>query len=81
MPASLERTRERMKVAPTARDAGLNLTIDVTAYDNGLIQVDGVPINNPAKDPDPSGHGWLGAAETILIVLGEFRRQVQQRTH
>lgn len=48
-----------------------------TAYDNGMIEVDGVPINAaPAYDP---GHGWLGAAETALLTLSEFRRQAETR--
>lgn len=39
--------------------------------------MDGVPINEaPAYD---SGHGWLGAAETVLLTLSEFRRQAEAR--
>lgn len=44
-PAALDRIRESMTVQPTARDKGLRLTVEVVAYDNGMIQVDGVPIN------------------------------------
>lgn len=41
------------------------------------LAVDGVPINAaPAYD---SGHGWLGAAETALLTLSEFRRQAEIR--
>ncbi|MEV4134041.1 hypothetical protein AB0J72_17955 [Dactylosporangium sp. NPDC049742] len=77
MPASLDRIRESMKVQPTARDKGLRLTIEVVAYDNGMIQVDGVPINaSPAYD---EGEGWLGAAEVAVATIGELRRQAVRR--
>lgn len=66
-----------MDVKQTPRDKGLILTLRITAYDNGMIEVDGVPINEaPIYDP---GHGWLGAAETALITLSEFRRQAEAR--
>lgn len=77
MPASLDRIRESMTVQPTARDKGLRLTIEVVAYDNGMIQVDGVPINAaPVYD---EGEGWLGAAEVAVATIGEFRRQAGRR--
>lgn len=77
MPGTLKRIRSEMDVKPTPRDKGLTLTLRVTAYDNGMIAVDGVPINTaPAYDP---GHGWLGAAETALLTLSEFRRQAEVR--
>jgi hypothetical protein len=77
MPGTLKRIRGEMDVKPTPRDKGLTLTLRVTAYDNGMIEVDGVPINSaPAYEP---GHGWLGAAETALLTLSEFRRQTETR--
>ncbi len=77
MPGTLRRIRDEMDVKPTPRDKGLTLTLRVTAYDNGMIEVDGVPINEaPAYDP---GHGWLGAAETALLTISEFRRQAERR--
>jgi hypothetical protein len=60
MPATLKRVRGEMDVRPAPRDKGLTLTLRVTAYDNGMIDVDGLPINAaPAYDP---GHGWLRAS-------------------
>jgi hypothetical protein len=77
MPGTLKRIRDEMDVKPTPRDKGLTLTLRVTAYDNGMIEVDGVPINvAPAYDP---GHGWLGAAETALLTLSEFRKPAERR--
>jgi hypothetical protein len=77
MPGTLKRIRGEMDVKPTPRDKGLSLTVRVTAYDNGMVAVDGVPIN-AAPNYDP-GHGWLGAAETMLLTLSEFRRQAETR--
>jgi hypothetical protein len=77
MPASIKRIRESWNVRPTARDKGLTLTLKVTAYDNGMIEVDGIPINvEPAYD---QGHGWLGAADVITTTLNEFRKDVVVR--
>lgn len=62
-----------MTVTPTAKDKGLTLKIKVTAYDNGMVEVDGIPINeNPDYD---QGGGWLGAADVITTTLNEFRHQ------
>jgi hypothetical protein len=51
MPGTLKRIRGEMDVQPTPRDKGLTLTLRGTAYDNGMIEVDGVPINaaRPAR--------------------------------
>ena len=77
MPASLRRIRSTMNVTTTAGDRGPAVTIKVTAYNNGMVEVDGIPINeSPAYDP---GGGWLGAADVITTTLNEFRRQVEVR--
>ena len=58
MPGTIKRIRGEMDVKPTPRDKGLTLTPRVTAYDNGMTEVDGVPINAaPADDP---GHRLAG---------------------
>lgn len=77
MGASLNRLRNEMNVTPTAQDKGLNLTIVVTGYDNGLVTVNGTPINtSPNFD---QGLGWIGAAQVLLGLLGEFRKMVGVR--
>jgi len=77
MPASIKRIRESWSVKPTARDKGLALTLRVTAYDNGMVEVDGIPINvEPNYD---QGHGWLGAADVITTTLNEFRKDAAAR--
>jgi hypothetical protein len=66
-----------MKVRPTPKDKGLVLDIEVVAYDNGMVQVDGIPINaSPNYDP---ADGWLSAAEVMVLTLNEFRRQADAR--
>ena len=77
MPASLDRIRESMTVKSTPKDKGLQLTLSLVAYDNGMIQLDGIPIN-AAPDYD-SVDGWLGAVEVAAATINEFRRQAQAR--
>jgi len=66
-----------MDVKPTPQDKGLALTIRLVAYDNGMIQLDGVPINDQADYDQATG--WLGAAEVVVATMNEFRRQVDAR--
>ena len=40
-----------------------------------MIAVDGMPID-AALACDP-GHGWRGAAETVMLTLSEFRTQAE----
>lgn len=71
MPGSLSRIRREMTIGPTPRDKGLTPTVRVSACDNGMIEVDGVPINEgPGYEPGP---GWLGVAEIVLTTMNEFR--------
>ena len=72
MPASLKRIREEMNVNPTARNKGLKLTVAVVAYDNGIIEVDGVPMRSVESS-------WTDAAEVLMVTLNEFHSQVQKR--
>lgn len=72
MPASLRRIRETMKVQPTARDKGLKLTLTVVAYDNGMMEVDGVPMRTPET-------GWVDAATVLVGTLNEFQDQFIKR--
>jgi hypothetical protein len=80
MPATLKSVRAKTDIRPTPEDKGLQMTITVKAYDSGLVEVDGRPINQslPSGGYD-QGHGWLGAAEHITLKLGELRRQATTR--
>jgi hypothetical protein len=71
MGASVQRLRQEMDVKPTPRDKGLTLTLRVTAYDSGLLELDGVPITTE--------QGWLGVSVVTAQTLEEFQRQVQAR--
>ena len=77
MPTSLERIRASMKVGPTAQQAGLALNLRLIAYDNGMVQLDGIPLND--KVDDDQATGWLGANEIIIATVNEFYRQVKKR--
>jgi hypothetical protein len=80
MPATLKSIRENTSIKPTREDKGLQMTITVTAYDNGLVQVDGRPINESLRSGGyDAAHGWLGAAEHVVLKLSEFRRQATAR--
>lgn len=80
MPATLDRIRKSMDVQPTARDRGLQLTLRIVAYDNGMIELDGVPINEGGlRQPYDEADGWLGTVATAAATIHEFRRQVQKR--
>jgi hypothetical protein len=79
MAASLKTVREKMDVEPTRDNKGLVCTFRVTAYDNGLISLNGRPVSSVPIDPALS---WLQASEVIGMALTEFYRQVQhRRTH
>jgi len=82
MPASLERIRKTMDVKPIPRDVGLVLTLRVVAYDSGLVELDGVPINDQKAANGlnyDQGAGFLGTADVISTTLMEFYQQVQKR--
>lgn len=79
MGASLERIRKSMSVQSTARDKGLVLELRIVAYDNGMIEVDGIPINVTGDGEPNLAEGWLGAATVALQTMHEFRRQVEIR--
>jgi hypothetical protein len=76
--ASLERIRDSMDVQPTPEDKGLALTLRLVVYDNGIFQLDGIPLNSHSH-PHSQVVGWVGAAEVIARTISEFSRQVAQR--
>ena len=68
MPGTIKRIRGEMDVRPTPRDKRPHLDDPGHRLCNGMIAVDGVPINQaPTYDP---GHGWLGA---VVILPGQYR--------
>ena len=74
MAGSIKRVRETMEIKPTQRNKGLQTTLRVVAYDNGMIEVNGVPINAaPAYD---QGVGWLGAH----VIIGQHMEELQKQS-
>jgi hypothetical protein len=65
------------KVKQTAQDDGLVLTIELTAHDNGLVQIDGRLLND--RSAGDLAEGLLGANELISIYLREFYHRVHER--
>jgi len=52
-------------IKPTKRDNGLELTIQVVAFDNGLITVNRIPIRDASLSHSP----WLSASRMMLEML------------
>jgi hypothetical protein len=65
------------RVRQTAQDDGLVLTIELSAYDNGLVQIDGRLLND--RSAGALAEGLLGANELISIYLREFYQKVHER--
>ena len=78
MAASLKTVREKMDVEPTKDNKGLTYTLRVTAYDNGLISIDGRIVSS-GKIKRDNALGWLQASEVISIALTEFYRHAAKR--
>ena len=64
MGASLSSLRKRMRVERSPHDKGSILTIRVRVYDNGVIDVDGRPVEDP-----------VGAVVMAVLTVQEFLRQ------
>ena len=66
--------RKRTKITETKEQAGLELHIRVTAYDSGMVVVDGHPTS-----VGPDGQ-WSAHAATLLVEsLREFADRVTER--
>ena len=60
MANTLNIIRDHARITVTPRDVGLTLTVEVTAYDSGVINVNGLPS--------------LDYASTIRVLAGAARR-------
>jgi len=65
MPATLKSIRENTDIGPTPEDKGLQMTITVKAYDNGLITVDDRPINRRCRQAAMT-RGTAGSARLSI---------------
>lgn len=68
--------RENLNIRPTEQDKGLILDLEVRAYDNGIIQINGRPVQN---DPANPATAWLEASSLIAMSLSEFQRESFKR--
>jgi prevent-host-death family protein len=75
MTPTLKSFREEADIRPTPEDRGLQLTVTITAYDKGLIQVSRKTGHRVIDAKD----GWLGVAEYITLQLRELQRQSAAR--
>jgi hypothetical protein len=69
----------RTDIRETPRGAGLMLTITVTAYDKGLIELDGRPISQRHGGEYDTVQGWTDTAEYLIHKLNELRSQAAVR--
>jgi hypothetical protein len=60
-----------MEVKPSPKGKGLVLNLEVIAYDQGVLQLDTVPMTKPDD--------WASLIEAVVITINEFKRQVEQR--
>jgi hypothetical protein len=75
---SYTRDRIRSEMVTGRTPKADKLVITVKHYDNGMVEVNGHPINRaPHYD---AAQGWLGAANIILGHLDEFRHLVEAHT-
>jgi hypothetical protein len=75
MPISINGVRKLLDVAETSEDKGLTMTVKVTAYDNGIVAVNGQPM----RVERDLGRGLLAAMEHTAAQLGEFHKLVDER--
>jgi hypothetical protein len=72
MANTLEKVRETLQqhISRSPKDKGWTLTVPITRYDNGLINVADIPMQ--ADD-------YLSAARLIMQLLEEFRDECRRR--
>lgn len=62
-------------IGPTPEDAGVTLTVTVTAYDSGLIMVDDRVVN---RDKDEA-QGYISVMALVAEKLEMLRRESARR--
>src|SRR5215471_8660986 len=80
---SINRTLDRI-VTVTPQDRGLKLTVELIAYDNGILDMDGRVLNDRNGEgmvPGGSNEAWIAASEVFAMYLRYFARQVRERAN
>lgn len=70
----IERLRELTNIEQSGGGKGLTLTTTVTAYDNGQVYLDNMPMNG--TEPDD---GWVIAIEVFAQQIRELKRRCAER--
>jgi hypothetical protein len=80
VPITTQQVRKSLDVQPTRDNKGLTATFKVTAYDNGLVTVNGTPMGRKQPLPEvESATALLASMESVAAQLYEFYQLVQQR--
>jgi hypothetical protein len=75
MPNTREHIAEIMDVVETDKNVGLTCTIEIRAYDKGMINVNG----SPAGNTDRRSEKWMHATRKVMQILEQFEEQVAER--
>jgi hypothetical protein len=78
MPNTREHVRNILDTKPTQEDVGLVCTIKITAYDNGMINVNGSPAGL-TKIPGRSSEKWMHATRKVMQILEQFEETFAER--
>jgi len=78
MPVSHENIRAETLIEETPENKGLIMTITITAYDTGLLQVGPRVGDRGPRVVDPTD-GWLGVAELLMQKLNELQHRAAAR--
>jgi hypothetical protein len=76
MTAPTTTIRENLNTRPTEQDKGLILDLEILAYDNGMITVNGRPVSSDPSNPTTA---WMEVFKVIAISLSEFQRKFSKR--
>lgn len=76
MPRSPKQLEIEKNIDETSRNVGLTQTITITAYDKGILQIDGTPLQGVSvEDPE----AWLEAGIVIAQKLAQLQREAAKR--
>lgn len=77
MPVSKKWLSENAPVRPTPKGAGVQLDLHITAMDNGIVTINGTPINGNARLA--GGGGWTGLNLAVAQVIDQLRTAHDKR--
>lgn len=72
---TVKHLQRMLDVKPTPQDKGLELHIIASAYDKGMININGTPCG----DGTDQAQTWITAARIVTSLLEEFQKEVAAR--